>query len=84
METNIIPQLTNEEYNLLKTKFIITVHQLVSDHRLDPDDLDYRPEGAYSVEATDIENALDIFHSSVPVACLDDYEIDVIEFKGEL
>jgi hypothetical protein len=65
-------------------KFVIAVHQVTSDHLLDEDDLDYRPEGAYIITATDIENALDIFHATIPIACLDDYEVDAIELKTEI
>lgn len=66
------------------SKFIVTVYQTSSDHKLDPEDLDYRPEGAYLVAAEDTEEALDRFHEIIPIACLEDYEVDAIEFKGEL
>jgi len=64
--------------------YIITVHQTTSDHRLDPDDLDYRPEGGYIIEAVDPEAALDIFHDTIPIACLEDYNIEWIELKQDL
>lgn len=64
--------------------YAIVVTQLVYDSELDGDDQDYRPEGVYSVEAKNEDMALDIFHEAVPIACLDDYDIQVFEYKGEV
>lgn len=58
-------------------KFSIMVKQLVPDRELDYDDLQENPSGEYIVEGEDEEDALDEFHHTVPIACLDHFDIEV-------
>jgi len=59
--------------------YIITVKQLVPDDQLDPDDQVDNPSGEHTEEADSKEEALDQFHGSVPIACLDHFEITCTE-----
>lgn len=54
---------------------------LVSGTPTDHDDLDTDPRGVHNFEANNEEEALDEFHATVPIACLDDFEIEVVEVK---
>jgi hypothetical protein len=56
--------------------FKVTVTQIVPDEELDGDDTDTNPKGTYTYEARDEEDALDQFHETVPVSCLDDFDIE--------
>jgi hypothetical protein len=58
--------------------YTVTVRQLVEDTALDEDDKITNPSGTHVIEdARDSEHALDLFHRTVPIACLDDFEISV-------
>jgi hypothetical protein len=54
----------------------ITVKQIVADEDLDHDDREENPEGEYTVNAYHEEEALDFFHSSVPIANLGHFAIE--------
>lgn len=61
----------------------IVVHQtakVLSDH----DDKIQSPTGEYFFEACDKEAALDQFHFSIPIGCLDDFSIEVQEVPWEV
>lgn len=53
----------------------IMVRQLVPDEELDHDDRADSPVGEYEYVAESEDEALDDFHSEVPIACLEDFEI---------
>ena len=58
--------------------FAIVVAQRVSTRRLTkPDDRMVNPRGVYQYRATSDAKALDAFHASVPIGCLDDFVITV-------
>lgn len=63
------------------TLFIVEVVALVSWDDLDPDDIDDEGictvDGAWLVDAEDVEAALDRFHDRVAIATLDDFLITV-------
>lgn len=56
--------------------FKITVTQLVDDADLDHDDIDDNPKGDHVFNAESEEEALDVFHWNVPIACLDHFDIE--------
>ena len=69
-------------------RFKITMTQLVDDDELDSDDRaehgEHGVDGTFEasvIEADTEEHALDEFHASVPIAVLDDYDIDCEEVK---
>lgn len=45
----------------------------------DYEDARSNPNGIYTVNAKSYEDALDEFHATVPIACLEDFDIDVFE-----
>ena len=55
--------------------FKITVTAKLPREQWDPDDQADDPTGTHEIGAPDKEAALDKFHSTVPIACLDDFEI---------
>lgn len=55
----------------------ITVKQLVKDETLDHDDRLDDPKGDYDYWAENEDAALDHFHETVAIACLDHYEITI-------
>ena len=67
-------------------KYIVRVEQIVEDLS-DVDDRDDLPAGPggkgsvgyYTVPADNEEEALDFFHRSIPIGCLDDFEISIVE-----
>lgn len=68
--------------------YVVRGIQLVDDEELDPDDeLEYGSRGkgneafAKGVVGTDEEDALDVFHSTFPIAMLENYEITVEEAR---
>lgn len=65
--------------------FKITVKKLVNvDKLIKEDKTDWRKiVGDHEFEATDKEDALDAFHSNVPIACLDHFEISCEEIEPE-
>lgn len=56
-------------------KFKITVKQLTPNEYLNRDDKESNPAGEYYTLAASEDEALDEFHSSVPIACLEDFDI---------
>ena len=62
-------------------EFVVTVKQLVSDEELDHDDFNDNPSGEHRVFGTDNDDALNEFHATIPIACLDDFEITIHEFE---
>ena len=71
--------------------FTITLTQIAEDEDLDFDDrMEFGECGsggkAYETEmfnVDDEEAALDVFHASVPIACLENYEWEVSEIPTE-
>ena len=61
----------------------ITVKKLVRVKDMDSDDRIFRPDGVWTQLATCKESALDLFHLNVPIACLDDFEINIEEEKDK-
>lgn len=45
----------------------------------DPEDIDDSPVGLHYIYAEDEELALDEFHWTIPISCLDDFDIEVEE-----
>lgn len=56
----------------------IRVEQVVDDLS-DPDDRDCSPEGQYFFEADNREEALDLFHATIPIGCLEDFDIQAFK-----
>lgn len=63
--------------------YVVTVHCKKAVKRLsDPEDREYKPQGKYRYlvnarsEKGAIERALDLFHDTIPIGCLDDFDID--------
>jgi hypothetical protein len=55
--------------------YTITVRALVPFEDRDPDDQQDDPTGEHLIEADSREEALDLFHGTVPIAVLDHFEI---------
>jgi hypothetical protein len=49
---------------------------------MDIEDRKDRPWGLYAIEAETSEEALDIFHEKIAIACLDHFEINVRRYRG--
>lgn len=62
----------------MKLTYLITVKQTVPFYELTPEDQDDRPTGEYEYDAEDEEEALDEFHETIPIKCLDDFEITCV------
>lgn len=66
-------------------RFVVEVVVLVGWDDLDAEDVDDEGEcivdGAWLVEAVDEVAALDRFHHTIPIACLDDFLISVRPFR---
>ena len=62
-------------------KYKITVKQLVKNHQLDYDDREENPSGVYFQTAENKDDALDDFHFTVAISCLDHFKIDIEEVK---
>jgi hypothetical protein len=62
--------------------FVIDCTRLVPIKKLDYDDKQCQPWGRYVVQADNIEEALDIFHSKIGIACLDHFDIHCFRAKG--
>lgn len=60
-------------------KYRIEVTQTVGNHELDPDDRIDNPSGVHHFYSDSEEHALDDFHSTIPIACLEDFDIDCME-----
>lgn len=67
-------------------EYIVVVRCLTPFADLDADDQQYWGEAAYEVDgflfkihAKDKDAALDEFHASIPIACLDDFEVTAYE-----
>jgi len=54
----------------------IRVIQLVDDSELDEND--YNVVGEYEFEGKSKEHALNLFHGSVPISCVDCFEIEIV------
>ena len=71
-------------------RYRITLTQATDDGNLDHDDREEFGECGdggvayeYETDARDKEEALDIFHSTIPIACVDDYEWESEEVSTE-
>lgn len=64
--------------------FMVIVRQTVSVEDMDPDDFWENPSGSYMIDAHTSEEALDKFHFTIPIACLDDFDISVHRYNGPL
>jgi hypothetical protein len=62
----------------------IVVKQLVPDQELDHDDREEDVPGKYYFDGNTEDEALDKFHAEVPIACLDDFEIEAHQIFPEL
>jgi hypothetical protein len=62
--------------------FVIDSKRLVPIKELDHEDKNDRPWGRFVVLANDSEEALDIFHSKIGIACLDHFKITCFRAKG--
>jgi len=65
------------------TKYKITVKQLVANKDLDYDDANENPSGEHTVTAMNEEKALDVFHLTIPIAVLDDFDISIKEVTDD-
>lgn len=45
----------------------------------DFEDIEEDPRGTYEIKAESEDQALDEFHSTIPIACLDDFTITIKE-----
>ena len=54
----------------------------VSGKPTDPEDRLSAPQGSYMVFADTEEEALDAFHSQIPIRCLDDFLIEAFEINS--
>lgn len=71
-----------EPFNLGDKIYRVRVVQLVADAELLPDDRSNNPEGFHNFhDCKDADDALEQFHSRVPIKCLSDFEITVEERK---
>lgn len=59
----------------------ITVKQIAPNAKLHYEDKRSNPKGIYHIRAGNEEEALDEFHETVPIACLDDFEITLERMK---
>lgn len=57
----------------------ITVKQIVPEEELAREDRDENPTGEYEHRAENEDEALDEFHAEIPIACLDDFDIEIEE-----
>ena len=64
-------------------QYKITIKQLASDSDLDHDDLIDNPSGTVYLEAVTENAALDEFHETIPISCLDHFEITIKKTKGQ-
>ena len=67
--------MTDKEYK----HYRIIVTQLVPDSLLDIDDLEENPSGQHTFIGTSEEDALDSFHSTIPISVLEYFDIDIEE-----
>lgn len=58
-------------------RYEITVKQLVTDNELDHEDKHDNPTGQYDYWAESEDKAIDHFHETVPISCLEDFEIEI-------
>lgn len=63
-------------------KYKITIEQLTRDEFLDYDDRGLTDENYY-FQANDKEEALDEFHSTIPIACLEHFDITIKEVGSD-
>lgn len=63
-------------------RFRVIVEQLVADEKLlRAEDRQTKPAGRYLYAAGDPQQALDRFHQEIPIACLDDFKIEVEPYR---
>jgi len=63
-------------------KYCFTVKVVqVSDYLDDPDDREMNPEGEYFFRAFNFDHALNQFHESIAIGCLEDFEITIEQTK---
>ena len=66
---------------------VVMVTQRCFGSDMDPEDRANNPSGAHLIHVTiprdqdPVQHILDEFHNSVPIACLDDFEIEVTDIK---
>lgn len=58
-------------------KYCVTVTQIVDAQFMDWDDVHQSPCGVHFFYAFNKRHALDLFHWSVPVSCLENFRIEV-------
>jgi hypothetical protein len=58
-------------------RYNIKVKQQKKDEKLDADDRVDNPSGVHTVEAESVKEALDKFHATVPIACLEHFDIKI-------
>lgn len=61
----------------MKRKFEIEVMQTVPDEDLDIEDREESPIGKYTIIANSEDEALDEFHATVPISCLEHFDITI-------
>jgi len=64
----------------MEKRWVVIVKQLV-DTPSDGDDRVDQPAGAYLWSGKDEDEVLDDFHATVPIGCLDDFEVSTYELK---
>ena len=63
-------------------RYRIIVEQRVSDDKLArEDDRRDNPAGRYLYAAETADEALDLFHSQIPIGCLDDFDVRIEVFE---
>ena len=60
----------------------VNVKQLVADAELTADDRQVKPAGKYVFDVADKDGALDVFHGTVPIKCLDHFSVEVEREKA--
>lgn len=79
MNLEVIDRTANPKKETKLKTFKITVTQLVPDSELDHDDKEENPAGEHIRRSATQDEAMDDFHNSVPIACLDDFDITIEE-----
>lgn len=60
-------------------KYLISVTQNVKDSELHHEDKLTNPAGVYEIKANTESQALDEFHATIPISCLENFEIEIEE-----
>jgi hypothetical protein len=79
MEVDEAQMLDRRESSVVLSSYVIIVRQLVVDEDLSNiEDLRNNPTGTYVIkDVTSEEDALGVFHTLVPIDCLDDFNITI-------